>query len=331
MIKQSVYFNRNTKVPFVSFVLPVWKVHFLKQAINSILSQVYTNFELVIVNDASPENVDEIIAAYKDKRIRYYKNKENIGGKNLVEQWNHCISYAKGDYIVLSSDDDVYAPEYLKECISLALKYPKVDLIHARVLQIDENDQIVGIDCLLPEITNKYEFLYWWVTGSIFICIGNYMFKKSTFLNEGGFIDYPCAFCSDVATTLLMSKNGVANTQEMLFQFRHSSIHLSGSRRLFRQKLQANNGLYTFLFSLDYSKPESSLDLFYFKQTSHIKIYEKCKYDYYNQVIRYLPFSKIYYIKDCKHISFKDKCKLIIRYCFDRIFRSNQSVRSKNS
>lgn len=122
MIKQSVYFNRNTKVPFVSFVLPVWKVHFLKQAINSILSQVYTNFELVIVNDASPENVDEIIAAYKDKRIRYYKNKENIGGKNLVEQWNHCISYAKGDYIVLSSDDDVYAPEYLKECISLALK-----------------------------------------------------------------------------------------------------------------------------------------------------------------------------------------------------------------
>ena len=90
-----------------SFVLPAYKAAYLKEAIDSILNQTYKEFELIIVNDASPEGVDAIVRSYDDPRIQYYVNAENIGGKDLVAQWNYSITYAKGTYLILASDDDV--------------------------------------------------------------------------------------------------------------------------------------------------------------------------------------------------------------------------------
>ena len=66
-----------------SFVLPAYKARFFREAIESILNQTYSEFELIIVNDASPEDLDSIVNSYSDERIRYYRNKENIGGRDI--------------------------------------------------------------------------------------------------------------------------------------------------------------------------------------------------------------------------------------------------------
>ena len=78
-----------------SFVLPAYKARFFREALDSILAQTYKDFELIIVNDASPEDLDSIVKSYDDPRIRYYVNEHNIGGKDLVAQWNHCLEYAE--------------------------------------------------------------------------------------------------------------------------------------------------------------------------------------------------------------------------------------------
>lgn len=95
-----------------SFVLPAYKTGFIKEAIDSILEQTYKDFELIIINDASPEDLNSIVNTYCDERIRYYVNEKNVGGKDLVSQWNHCLQYAVGEYVILASDDDVYFPLY---------------------------------------------------------------------------------------------------------------------------------------------------------------------------------------------------------------------------
>ena len=97
----------------ISFVLPAFKSEFLEQAINSILNQTYENFELIIVNDCSPDNVEEIVYSFKDKRIKYYENEKNIGGTNLIDNWNLCTRFANGEYLILASDDDIYSPDFL--------------------------------------------------------------------------------------------------------------------------------------------------------------------------------------------------------------------------
>lgn len=63
-----------------SFVLPAYKIDYLKDAIDSILAQSYQDFELVIVDDASPNNLESVVNQYNDKRILFYKNEVNIGG-----------------------------------------------------------------------------------------------------------------------------------------------------------------------------------------------------------------------------------------------------------
>lgn len=107
-----------------SFVLPAYKAAFLRESIDSILNQTYKDFELIIVNDAPPEDLTSIVNCYQDERIQYYVNEKNVGGTDLVAQWNHCITYAIGEYLILASDDDVYHPDYLGKMEVLLYKVP---------------------------------------------------------------------------------------------------------------------------------------------------------------------------------------------------------------
>lgn len=304
----------------VSFVLPAYKAKFLSQAIDSILNQSYANFELIIVDDASPENLEKIVDSYQDARIKYYRNEQNIGGVSLVKQWNFSIQYAKGEYVILAADDDIYHTHFLERCLALADKYPDIELIRSGVEQIDEQNRLIGIDGVLPEHCSKYQFLYYWVKGTAFTCIGNYMFKTSALLQKK-FIDFPFAFCSDVASTIMMAEKGVANTAEMLFQFRISSIHLSSNKNHLKSKLEATTMFYNWLMNLGYEVPDDKLDEFCYKHTQRNLLYIKCRYDYYNQVIKHLPFSDFYYIRKCTLLSFRDKIVMFLRFSAEKIIK----------
>jgi glycosyltransferase involved in cell wall biosynthesis len=303
---------------FVSFVLPAYKKRFFRQAIDSILAQSYTNFELIIVDDASPENLEEVVSEYTDSRITYYRNEQNIGGKSLVKQWNHCIQYAKGDYLVLAADDDLYHPEFLSKCVTLAEKYPQVDLIRTGAEQIDENNRLIGIDGILPEYCSKYQYVYCWLKATVFTCIGNYLFKTAV-IQQKKFIDFPFALGSDTASTINMAENGVTNTAEMLFRFRISPIHLSSNRGILKEKQEAITLLFEFIRKLNYSLPANPYDRFCYDQIQWNSLYTKCKYDYYNLVIKYLPLSNIGWISNCKLLTAKDKLLMAVRFILRKL------------
>ena len=74
-----------------SVTIPAYKDRYLKETIDSVLAQTYQNYEIVIVNDASPYDLDSIVQQYTDQRIRYFKNEKNCGAKNVVDNWNHPI------------------------------------------------------------------------------------------------------------------------------------------------------------------------------------------------------------------------------------------------
>ena len=189
-----------------SFVLPAYKGQYLRESIDSILSQDYTDFELTIVDDCSPDHIDEIVAEYNDPRIAYYRNKENIGGKDLVAQWNHCLTFAKGDYVILATDDDLYEPNFLSTFVPLIEKYPDVNLFRARILQVDCNNNIKSIDRCYKEFLNEIEFRYYMMHG-IRGGIPHYIFKRKVLVDNGGFVNFPVAWGSDDATAMMMAKN----------------------------------------------------------------------------------------------------------------------------
>ncbi len=80
-----------------SVTVPAYKAQFLAECIDSILAQTYKNLELIIVNDASPQDLDSIVSKYDDPRIRYYKNEVGFGAEHVVGNWNKCLEYAIGN------------------------------------------------------------------------------------------------------------------------------------------------------------------------------------------------------------------------------------------
>ena len=130
---------------------------------------------------------------------------------------------AQGEYVIIAADDDVYEPNFLKEMKELTDKYPKVNLFRARVRHIDMQDDVLWEDELYPEFQDELSAICSYSTT----CIGNYVFKKDVLLSNGGFVDFPYAMGSDNATAMLMAKNGMVNSKEILFNFRISDIQVS--------------------------------------------------------------------------------------------------------
>lgn len=225
-----------------SFVLPAYKATFLRESIDSILNQTYKDFELIVVNDASPEDLSSIVNSYSDERIRYYINGKNIGGTDLVAQWNHCITYAKGEYLILASDDDVYHPDYLEKMDVLVDKYPEVNVFRSRVQHMNADGYIRGESEVLEEYLSYINFLFAMHQGLVCSGLAYHIFKREELVNIGGFVNFPSAWIADDATVISLAMNGVVFHKEALFAFRTSDINISSrinNPKLLADKLSA--------------------------------------------------------------------------------------------
>jgi len=108
--------------PLISICMPNYNYeHYIKEAIESILSQTYSNFELIIVDDASTDNSAEIIKSFNDPRIKLYQNTSNIF---MFPTINKAIKQAKGDIIAVIHSDDLYEKTFLEEIVKAYNDYP---------------------------------------------------------------------------------------------------------------------------------------------------------------------------------------------------------------
>ena len=99
---------------------------FLSEAINSILKQTYSEFELIIVDDASVDNSVEIIESFEDKRIKLIKLKKNGG---IVNALNTAINESKGGIIARMNSDDISHPERFEKCMNVFFQNPEVGVV----------------------------------------------------------------------------------------------------------------------------------------------------------------------------------------------------------
>lgn len=112
--------------PVVSILMPVYNTsRYLREAVDSILSQTFSDFELIVLNDCSPDNAEEILDEYKDPRIVRYLGKENVGLANVL---NIGMLMAKGKYIARMDSDDLSTPNRLEVQVDYLEQHPDIDL-----------------------------------------------------------------------------------------------------------------------------------------------------------------------------------------------------------
>jgi glycosyltransferase involved in cell wall biosynthesis len=219
-----------------SVTIPAYKDTFLKEAIESVLGQSYQNYEIVIVNDASPYDLDSIVQKFNDPRILYFKNKKNCGAKDVVDNWNICLSYASGDYLICMGDDDKLTSRCLQDFVELIKKYPNLDLYHARSEIIDDDSNLVCVLEERPEWESVYSLMY----NPRNTHLGDWLFKTETLRNNGGFYKLPYGWQSDdISAFIAAASHGVANTKEVGFQYRGNGLSISHDMKSIEDKIEA--------------------------------------------------------------------------------------------
>jgi len=123
--------------PKVTVLMSVYNGEkYLKEAIDSILTQTFTDFEFLIINDASKDRSRDILQRYSDPRIKVITNEGNIG---LTRSLNKGLRFSKGKYIARMDADDISMPERLKRQIEFMELHPDVGLLASQIVVIDIN------------------------------------------------------------------------------------------------------------------------------------------------------------------------------------------------
>ena len=158
--------------PKISVCIPVYNgSNYIAESIESVLAQTYKDFELIVVDNCSTDNTEEIVRNFNDPRLEYFRNKKNLG---IVGNHNHCLGVAKGEYICIWHHDDVMLPDNLKFKVQLLDDQPEVGFVHSNIIMIDDKGEVVA-----PEI---------WYEGSRhdYIEDGLTAFKKYiSYLHQG--------------------------------------------------------------------------------------------------------------------------------------------------
>lgn len=206
-----------------SITIPAYKQKYLYEAIKSCLAQTYKDFELIIVDDASPENLKTVVERFHDKRIKFYRNEKNCGAVDVVDNWNTCLSYAKGDYVICMGDDDCLSDCCLSEYVKLMEKYPKLGVYHAWTEVIDEHSEYLTMQQPRPEWESCLSLLWNRWNGRNRQYIGDFCFKRDLLILNGGFMKLPLAWASDdISAVIAARQGGIANTQVPCFKYRQN-------------------------------------------------------------------------------------------------------------
>lgn len=124
----------------ISVILTTFnRAHMVTEAMDSILSQTFKDFELIVVDNCSSDNTEEVIKAYSDERIRYFKH-EN-GGVVAVNR-NYGINQARGEYIAFCDDDDLWLPEKLEKQMLEFEKDSQLGLVCTNAIIFDETGNL---------------------------------------------------------------------------------------------------------------------------------------------------------------------------------------------
>ena len=187
---------------------------YLHEAIESILSQTYKDFEFLIINDGSTDASRDLILSYADGRIRLVNNEQNIG---MARNLNRGLELAKGQFVARQDADDISKPERLARQVDFLEKNTEVALLGTWYEKIDAQGNLIGkrsLPCDNTEICWSLLFYCPFVHSAV-------MFRRKTLLERIGFYNEDLEYSPDYELWYRIAQCfRVANLDEYLVKFR---------------------------------------------------------------------------------------------------------------
>ena len=171
--------------PLVTVAIPTYNCakKYLPSALSSALAQTYNNLEIIVSDNFSTDNTYQLVNSYNDERLKYVKQKNNIGANG---NFNFCLKEAKGEYILFLCDDDLIDPDFISTCISKSTSSDGHSFIRTGARVIDSTGKIMYEAKNIVQGKNPEQLFNAWFnnTTSWYLC--NTLFNTYSLRKIGG-------------------------------------------------------------------------------------------------------------------------------------------------
>jgi len=198
---------------------------YLKSSIESILTQTFRDFELLIINDCSTDRSVKTIESFHDDRIKIHNNERNLG---QTKSLNAGLKIASGEYIARIDADDIALPQWLEVQVNHIKDYPDVSVVSCFVFAIDEHNKIKK---LYKPPLNREDIILRSLIASPINHVGSIL-KKSDIMEKGGYDErYVTAADYDLWGRLHRDDFKITTTTKILMAIREHAQSLSSTER----------------------------------------------------------------------------------------------------
>ncbi|MDP1812030.1 MAG: glycosyltransferase [Sediminibacterium sp.] len=221
----------NTTLP-VSIIIPTFnRLHYLREAMESVLDQTYNNIEIIICDNASSDGTEDFFRNYTNERVRYKRHNTPV---SPLDNWNSWLEISRGEIVTFLPDDDKLSPRFVEECLHKFLNNEDTNLVKTGCFIINEKSEVTssylpfkdssgtGPQFVLDRLNPRYAELS---LGS------GYMFRKADFIKVGGFMNtgFPKMHFVDDYLWYKIALNGgtVHYINEELWSYRDHSANMA--------------------------------------------------------------------------------------------------------
>lgn len=221
--------NYPEKTPTYSFVLPARNAgRYIRECIESILSQSYAEFDLLILENKSEDDTLSIIESFQDPRIKVFPSERPL---SIEENWTRVSNVAKNEFMTITGHDDVFDPDYLQRMDGLIRRYPEASLYQSHFRYIDGNGEETGKCTPMDEVQLPEIAVSNFISGKTDVIGTGFLMRSEDFEAAGGMPTYPNLLFADMEIWIELSrKSYLAVEPEELFSYRrHSASTTSGT------------------------------------------------------------------------------------------------------
>jgi glycosyltransferase involved in cell wall biosynthesis len=207
------------QLPLVTIAIPTYNraATFLPHALRSALAQDYPALEILVSDNASTDQTEELMRGFEDPRLRYVRHEQNIGGK---PNWTFCVRQARGTYFLLLHDDDLIDSDFVTACIEAAQGRPDLGVIRTGVRVIDGEGRTLREKENLAGGGPFAELFRAWFRGETSFYLANTLWQTRGLQDLDGFHSKTYTFDDVVTLARLAARYGYAGAQAVKASFR---------------------------------------------------------------------------------------------------------------
>ena len=217
--------------PLVTIAIPTYNraESYFPSALQSALSQTYSNIEIVVSDNCSNDHTQAMVRAIKDPRIRYFRHDPGIGQKN---NYNFCFEQAKGSYVLLLHDDDLIDDDFVSSCMHATEGTAGVGIIRTGMRTIDAHGDIIA------QVANDVvglpldAFFRRWLAGKTPIYCCNTLFNTHRLREMGGFTSRHFCYPDTMAIFRLAAQYGRIDIPDVKASFRFHGDQAGFARKI---------------------------------------------------------------------------------------------------